>query len=117
MLEGMKLFTNHTNVWKKNKEEEKLLFDKARPVDVRELSKFIPDTSWKQVRGKQSERKYMPDLPKPSTKDPQRQIRFSRKIQDIRIVSNYLFEDSDFSPSEVGAECFDCILMEAKEAK
>jgi hypothetical protein len=117
MMEGMKLFTNHTNVWKKQKIEESDLFQRAKSYDVREVSKLVPEGSWKQVRGGEKERKYMPSLPKPKQTDDIRQIKFNRPSKDVRIVSKFLFEDPAVRPSEVGAECFDTVLRLAKKER
>lgn len=115
MMEGTKLFTNHTNNWKQHKEEEATLFDKAISIDVRDIPNKIPAEAWTSVRGGTNERKFMPALPTPEVRDPTRQIRFSRPLPDIKIVAEYLFEDSDTNPSTVGSECFDLMLRKAKE--
>lgn len=115
MMEGLKLFTNHTNTWKKCKEEESAMFNRAISVDVRSIADKIPRESWSRVRGHDNERKFMPSLPVPDVTDPSRQIRFSRPVRDIKLVGNYVLENPDAQPSEVGGECFDLILRKAKE--
>lgn len=115
MVEGMKLFTNHTNVWKKFKEEEKTIFTAAKSYNVRDIPKMVPAESWTNVRGSATERRYLPKLPTPVKIEEFKQIRFTKPIKDIKLVANYLFEDSDTESSMVGAECFELILKDAME--
>ena len=39
---------------------------------------------------------------------------FSKTLEDIHLVAEYLFEVQNVNPSEVGEACFDKILKEAK---
>jgi hypothetical protein len=59
--------------------------------------------------------RYMPELPVPKDVNPRRRISFVRTEVEIKTVSKYLFEDGGQHPSEVGNECFQLILGEAKE--
>ena len=52
--------------------------------------------------------RYSPTLPKPPGKaTTTRRIVFSRSQDEIRLVSDYLFDDPGFEPQEVGEQCFD----------
>ncbi|MBD1919782.1 ATP-binding protein [Microcoleus sp. FACHB-831] len=118
MREGLKIFTSYTNKWKTNIVEEKRRVEKAQLVDPNKLFQEIPSQNWIKVRNKNNERKYIPSLPMPETQNGQyrkKNIKFSRPDQEIKIVAEYLFEDSDREPSEVGNECFEKVLREARQ--
>ncbi|MCC3532065.1 MAG: ATP-binding protein [Microcoleus sp. PH2017_22_RUC_O_B] len=118
MREGLKIFTSHTNKWKANLVEEKERVEKAKLIAPNDLFRKIPSDNWTPVKNRTYERKYLPSLPKPYPQNGQvskKNIRFSRTVKDIEIVANYLFEDSNREPSEVGNECFEKVLREAKQ--
>jgi len=120
MREGLKTFTSYTNKWKGNHVEEKQRAEKAQLVAPSELFARIPDDKWTKVKNKTSKsgRKYIPSLPVPEPQNGEvskKNIRFSRPLKEIKIVADYLFEDSDREPSEVGNECFEKILREAMQ--
>ncbi len=118
MREGMKKFTTYTNKWKSYGEEEKKISSQAASVNVSALIAKAPLSAWKPVKGNATERKFEPSLPVPSKADNNvRQIRFSRSLADIRRVAEYLFEDDSISPADVGGECFDRALNQAKSGK
>lgn len=124
MREGLKLFTAYTNRWKEDiAKERKRINDVEYISSIEVFSDIIPEIVWKSLRrgGKKfsEERKYVPKLPTPllskdSTLKPKK-ITFSRPNQEIKLVSEYLFEDSEHTPSEVGDESFNVILREAKK--
>ena len=63
------------------------------------------------------EKYYKPSLPLPdkgSQIDRGKSIRFSRKPNEVKIVSGHLFGDEDRDANEVGNECFEIILKEAQ---
>lgn len=120
MREGLKIFTSYTNKWKANIVEEKERSEKALLVAPSEMFRKIPDENWTKVKSKmsKSERKYIPSLPVPEPQKGEvskKNIRFSRPLKEIKIVAEYLFEDSEREPSEVGNECFEKILREAMQ--
>ncbi|MBW4647613.1 MAG: ATP-binding protein [Kastovskya adunca ATA6-11-RM4] len=118
MREGLKLFTSYTNKWKTNIVEEKARVEKAQLVDPNKLFQEIPSQEWIKVRHRSHERKYVPSLPMPqiqNSKSNTKSIKFSRHEKEIAIVAEYLFEDSEREPSEVGNECFEKILREARQ--
>jgi len=123
MREGLKLFTSYTNKWKKNIPEEKKRISQAKSIDPNEIFKRIPEQDWTQVRKKSNgdittARKYVPTLPKPEGNNggvKKKNISFSRSVEEIQLVADYLFEDSEREPSEVGNECFENFLIKAKE--
>jgi hypothetical protein len=120
MREGLKTFTSYTNKWKGNHVEEKQRAEKAQLVAPSELFAKIPHDKWTKVKNKtsKSERKYIPSLPVPEPQNGEvskKNIRFSRPVKEIKIVAEYLFEDSERDPSVVGNECFEKVLREAMQ--
>lgn len=117
MREGMKKFTDYTYKWKTRTDETVTEFKDLKKRTVKEIVSSVPEANWKKVRKGGSDvsaKKFMPDLPAPSSQSVNKRIQFSRKTKDVSIVAEYLFEDADVSASEVGAQCFDEILKEAK---
>jgi hypothetical protein len=54
-------------------------------------------------------------FPQPKGDRPSsRRIVFTRPNEDIKFISNALFESSDIKPSQVGEACFDTILIAEK---
>lgn len=125
MREGLKIFTSYTNKWKKNIPEEKEIVSKAKIADLNVIFEAIPEEVWKPVKKKTSdsksfstERKFTPTLPVPEAQNSgnkRNNISFSRPSKEIEIVAEYLFEDLERDPSEVGNECFERFLREAKQ--
>jgi len=123
MREGLKLFTNYTNKWKTNALAEKERVSKTQPANLSDIFEQIPKELWKPVRRRgddkfSDERKYIPTLPMPESKSSlskPRRINFSRPDKEVRLVAEYLFEDPEKSPSEVGDGSFDMVLREAKK--
>ena len=118
MREGLKIFTSYTNKWKENRLEEKERIQKTKSVEPNALFREIPPEKWTPVRNRTYERKYLPSLPTPAPQNGEvskKTIRFSRPEKEIKIVAEYLFEDSDRDPSVVGIECFEKVLREAMQ--
>ena len=60
---------------------------------------------------------YRPQLPQPENDRNYKVIRYSKSVEDIRTLTEYLFgdKDADISPSIVGERCFEKILEEAQK--
>jgi hypothetical protein len=53
-------------------------------------------------------------LPKPPTQKPSsKKIVFSRALEEIKLISEFLFDRDDESPSVVGDKCFEIVLGDA----
>lgn len=118
MREGTKLFTSFTNKWKAREDETTEEFSKLEARKPKEIIAAVPKSKWKTVRrggASVSAQKMIPDLPVPKTVGAKRKIVFSRKKSDIALVAEYLFDDREVEPADVGARCFDECLREAKE--
>lgn len=113
MREGLKLFTDFTNKWKRASQERSSLQKASTVAHAGSVANIVPAGNWTKVSKGMGGARYKPNLPLPKDSDPMHQIRFSRKRSDIRKVSEYMFEDPDRTVSEVGAECFDYFLRKA----
>ena len=79
------------------------------------ISSNIADADWTNVKKDYGGRRFVPELPSPTLENPEKQIRFSRKLSDIEIVAEYLFDDKSTPPNNVGEKCFDSILRKVKQ--
>jgi hypothetical protein len=124
MRDGMKLFTDYTNKWKSDKTEERKHTAAATTVPVTEVATKIEQvassTPFRQPRNSKSPnaRVSKPALPTPSataSKPTNASIKFSKPIEEVKVVSAYLFDgDSEQSPGSVGEECFDFVRRKVK---
>ncbi len=113
MREGLKVFTDYTNKWKRSSLERSDTTEMVIAKSADTISALVPQGSWSTVTKGMGGSRFKPTLPVPKETDPLRQIRFSRKKSDIQKVAEYLFEDSGIPPAEVGAQCFDDVLKKA----
>ena len=134
MREGLRLFTSHTNKWKQvtkaQKNQQKASTKQKRtkletPATMFEQVKAIDDSApaqsgqkiWKSVKSDEFEveRRYIPNLPSPPELAQTKRISFSKPIEDIRTIGEFLLDDPDCSPSAIGEACFQTILDQAIE--
>jgi len=118
MIEGMRIFVNYTNQWKNLKDEEKdTVISKTKTESLDSLStiELIEEKSTT-VRDGSEGKIFKPALPKPAASKPtNRVIRFTKPINEIQIVSEYILSEPDHKPSDVGEACFDKILEDAQK--
>jgi hypothetical protein len=114
MREGLKIFTDFTNKWKSSSRELSALNAQISTASPEAAPAKVPVEKWTSVRGGGGKR-YKPNLPLPREDDPLRQIKFSRRLSEIKKVSAYLFDDTSTAVSDVGAKCFDDVLKRAKQ--
>jgi len=116
MREGMRLFIDYTNKWKGLAEEserhmkagQRLSFDEIK-TEAKSL-KFTT-TQKSSIEGSQ----FKPELPTPKKLDSKvRRISFTRGVEEIETVAEYLFDDIYAEPSTVGEKCFEMILKKSK---
>lgn len=113
MREGLKLFTSYTNRWKKDLLNESRRIEQAKPQSIKEIfSKVsLSEGKWTKVNNRASEKKYIPNLPKPIVVNSNSQtIKFIKLTEEIKTVSDFLFEDDSISASKVGEACFQYVL-------
>jgi hypothetical protein len=59
---------------------------------------------------------FKPSLPLPKKLESRkRRISFTKDVGEVKTVADYLFEDENADPSDVGEKCFDLILKEARK--
>jgi len=115
MREGMKLFTDYTNKWKRNAAESKEHLAKGKPLSFSELKERTRNLTMTVAKRGIQGQLYKPTLPTPPVKSSQSgQITFVRKLHEIRAVSDHLFGSDDVAPNRVGEECFGKVLKETK---
>ena len=118
MREGLKFFTDFTNKWKNNSEERKdIVSTSVHSVSTtdNDFTTSIPQERWSTVRRSIGGQVYKPKLPLPKDTDPLRQIKFSRRHSEIKLVAEFIFDDQTQPPTEVGQYCFDDMLKKAKQ--
>ncbi len=112
-IEGLKMFTNFTNKWKGMEDQTTKFFEAAKKVDARKSINLAKDHG-ASVRGQEGAKKYRPNLPVPEKRNKQKRISFIRDEDDIKAVSQHLFDEENQPPKIVGEECFDRALAKSK---
>ena len=115
MREGIRPFINYTNNWKGDylKKGKKLIED-APKIDIQDIKEKSKTLSLSIVSKTISGKQYKPDLPTPPKKGSDFvKISFTRKKNEVKKVSTYLFNKEDVEPKMVGERCFTEILKEA----
>jgi hypothetical protein len=116
MREGMRIFTDYTNKWKGQADESRKQIEAGTPLDFEQVKAEAEHLLFRATRrsvpvGEQ----YRPELPMPKKPEVrQRRISFTKDIDEVKLVAEYLFEDAGKDPSVVGEQCFDLILKDAK---
>jgi hypothetical protein len=117
MREGMSIFTDYTNKWKGRADESRKQIEAGTPLSFEQIkleAGRLPFNATKKSVpvGEQ----YKPALPMPKKLEPRnRRISFTKDVDEVKSVAEYLFEDADKDPSAVGEECFDLILKDASQ--
>jgi hypothetical protein len=115
MREGLKLFTDFTNKWKKSTKELQLLNAGKKTVRSQAASTVVPSDGWSNVTKGAGGRKFRPSLPLPKEDDPNVAIRFTRPASEVAELAEYLFDDATRSGMDVGMKCFDDALKRARK--
>lgn len=118
MKEGLKFFTDFTYKWKSNSAERKeIVSDTVSSLSATDESftEIVPESSWSKVHRSIGGKVFRPKLPMPKDTDPLKQIKFSRRLSEIKEVSEFIFDDETRAPTEVGQFCFDNFLQKAKK--
>ena len=122
MRDAMRVWINYTNKWKNHQRSDQTQYwEKTEPLALRTIISKVVEQKIASKRSdtlkynpqKQGDKKIFPLPPKESPSLTK--IVFSKPIEDIREVSEWLFDTSDeHSPSDVGAKCFDTVLKKSK---
>ena len=117
MREGMKMFTDYTNRWKGQVAEANAKIDSGEPLSFTQIKELAASLNLSPVhRSIPGAMQFRPPLPSPPSATSRfRRIVFSREIDQIETVGNHLLGNPRARPSEIGAECFDVLLEEARQ--
>jgi hypothetical protein len=118
MKEGVKIFTDFTNKWKGNSEARNKIFSetpKTIALSNKNVDHIVPDDKWSRVSRSIGGNTYKPKLPVPREVDPVKQIKFNRKLSEIKLVASYIFDNENVTPTEIGNHCFEEVLERAKK--
>lgn len=118
MREGLRVWINHTNAWKNHpRADQSKYWERAKPQPL----SFVVETVSKRdvTRKHDGGIEYNPAkknvLPKPETIKPSsKKIVFSRPIEEIQLISDFLFDRNDETPGVVGDKCFEIVLEDVK---
>jgi hypothetical protein len=116
MVEGMKLFTSYTNLWKEKAlvESSRSEFAKTTTSSLSELQARLATVKMNPTRGILPGKQYVPTLPRPHAQASDVRISFKKPAREVRRVSKHLFGTPDRKPADVGEECFDLLLKESE---
>lgn len=115
MREGVRIFVDYTNKWKAQTSESKKHTENQIALSFTEIKERAEQLSFVSTRrsvppGQQ----YKPELPQPARRNPRmKRISFEKDVEQVRRLSQYLFDREDMDPSEVGEKCFDLMLEES----
>ena len=120
ICEGLKMFTNYTNNWKGRNAQERAYSTTTEKVQYSDLFANTAKDEYGVTTRRDANglgQTYRPALPKPENEKPCKIIRFSKNVDDIRLLIKFFYgdEDENVSPSLIGEKCFDRLLEEAKK--
>lgn len=115
MREGLKVFTDFTNKWKRPSAERDELRGRAITTNAGAIAALVPNDRWSTVYRGGGGKRFKPNLPMPKESDPVKQIRFSKRLSEIQLVAEYLFDDKQMAVARVGEQCFDDVLRKVKQ--
>ncbi|MFZ7309773.1 ATP-binding protein [Comamonas jiangduensis] len=115
MRQALKTFTSFTNSWKSLSKERTDMQSKTTTHDIREAAEKIPADKWTTVRKGLQGQRYKPSLPKTPNKRTHARIQFEKSMEEIYTVRDFLLDDANAIPSDVGIAAFNWALEEAKK--
>lgn len=118
MRQGLKMFTDYTNRWKGQNEKERSYSTTAQSISIDTLigtAEYVETVVPVKFRQNRGGLVFNPELPKPQNDRPYRIISYSRGIEEILDIVEFIYQDRthSISPSQVGEKCFDLILEKA----
>ena len=114
MREGLKLFTNFTNQWKKNPQQRDQLNDDAEKVAPGEILGLVRERM-RRSRREAGVYTFVPSLPMPKPISQERWIRYKKPLNEVQALGQYLFDEAESPPSSIGERTFDLVLAKAKD--
>ncbi|MCG8525245.1 MAG: ATP-binding protein [Opitutales bacterium] len=117
LMQGIKIFTSNTTSWKKNESEVKRRFDNAPRRDLSAIKACSVGLSWSAKKSIKNASIFKPDLPRKVLSRTDSAISFRKPKSDIRLVSEFLFDDENEAPKRVGEGTFDYVLKAAEKTR
>ncbi len=116
MIQGLKKFTAATNAWKGSEIALNEILNRAAALPITALRmKAESDLTYSKTKSHGDLEVFAPTLPPHNTKKAtSRKITFTRQIAEIRAVADYIFEDKEMDPNQVGEECFERVLRQTQ---
>lgn len=114
MREGLKLFTNFTNQWKKSPEQREELHDNAQKLTTTEVVAFMAQRL-KASRREKNVSTFVPSLPSPKPTSTEKWIRFKKPTTSVQALALRFFDDAEAPPASVGEKCFDLAMADASK--
>ena len=121
MKEGMRVWVNYTNKWKNHpRADQSQYWVAAKALPIRKVIEEVAKRASTRKSGEVIEFNPAKNnaIPLPSESKPtSRRISFSRPVEEIRTISEHLFEQENEQPSIVGDKCFEIVLMQCKKGE
>lgn len=114
MRDALKHFTSFTNKWKAQSPERDDIQGTVKAIDIRLAATNIPADNWKAVKKGIHGKRFIPMLPEPIQENKTRRIQFTKSIEEIAAIGEYLLEDATAKPADVGIATFEWALKEAR---
>ena len=113
----MLIFTDYTNKWKGRANESKKHMEEATALSLEEIKTEAKTLSFSPTkRSALPGSQYRPDLPLPRRLESRtRRISYVKDVDEVKRVAEYLFDDANADPSDVGEKCFDLMLKETRK--
>lgn len=110
-----KTFTSFTNSWKGQSPERTAIQAAAKHVDMIRVAVQIPSEKWTDVKRPTGGKRYTPSLPLVPKRRTHARIQFTKHVDEISLVREFICEDVNATPADVGIAAFDFVLAQASE--
>ena len=116
MREGLKLFINYTNIWKgriqMERSQHSTKTERVPFAKILENNTEFQASHGLKFASSSGGMIFKPVLPKPPSDKNYRIIRYTKPTEDIKILSEYFFNDEslEISASIIGEKCFDTVF-------
>lgn len=110
-----KTFTDFTNSWKGQSPERSQMQSQIKHVDVDKVAVQIPEDRWTKVKRDTGGKRFTPSLPIIPKKRTHSRIQFTKHVDEIAIVRDFICDDSHATPADVGEAAFNYVLEQASE--
>ena len=119
MRDGLRVWINYTNQWKNNpRSDQTKYWESSKPMSINAAIDVISkrDTTTKIDGSIEYNPKKKKVLPEPETNKPSsKRITYSKPFEQVKEVSNFLFDRDSESPAIVGDKSFEYVLSKARQ--